>query len=82
MAVVRGAFLARIQRFTDVMLDRLVQVSAGKDADEKEARMLGSVFQHALNTWERALHNCQQAGQKADAGLFAKRVPRAKSEDR
>ena len=74
-------FLARIQRFTDVMLDRLVQVSSGKDADEKETRMLGGVIQDTLNTWEKALHDGPEVGVRLEARPLAKCSSRAKTGD-
>ena len=49
-------FLSRIQRFTDMTLDRLGEASGGKDVDEKETRMLSSVVLRALNIWERTVH--------------------------
>ena len=76
-----AGFLARIRRFTDVMLDRLVQVSSGKDADEKETRMLGGVIQDTLNTWEKALHDGPEAGLRLEAGPLAKRSSRTKTGD-
>jgi len=76
-----AGFLARIQRFTDVMLDRLVQVSSGKDPDERETRMLGGVIQDALNTWEKALHDGAGVGVRQEAGPLAKHSSRAKTGD-
>ncbi len=76
-----AGFFARIQRFTDVMLDRLVQVSSGNDADEKETRMLGGVIQEALNTWEKALHDGPEASLRLEAGALAKPGSRAKTGD-
>jgi hypothetical protein len=81
VAAERAGFLARVQRFTDVMLDRLVQVSSGKDADEKETRMLGGVIQDALNTWEKALHDGQVGSLRLEAGPLAKPGSRAKTGD-
>ena len=76
-----AGFLARIQRFTDVMLDRLVQVSSGKDADEKETRMLGGVVQHALNTWEKALHNGPEVNPRQEGARLARHSSKARSGD-
>ena len=76
-----AGFLARIQRFTDVMLDRLVQVSSGKDADEKETRMLGGVVQHALNTWEKALHNGPEGNPRQEGARLARHSSKARSGD-
>jgi len=52
--------LARIQRFTDEMLDSLDGASKGKDVDEKEARTLRSALLKSLRIWERALHEDQR----------------------
>ena len=57
----RTEFLARIQRFTDMTLDRLGEASVRKDVDEKETRMLGSVVLRALNIWERTFHSDRNA---------------------
>ena len=56
----RAEFLARIQRFTDEMLDSLNGASQGKDVDEKEARTLRSALLKSLRIWERALHEDQR----------------------
>jgi len=56
----RAEFLARIQRFTDEMLDSLNGASRGKDVDEKEARTLRSALLRSLRIWERALHEGQR----------------------
>ncbi len=48
-------FLARVQRFTDEMLDRLSVVSRGRDGDEKEARALRIALVKSMMTWERLL---------------------------
>jgi hypothetical protein len=54
--VVQGrSFFARIQRFTDEMLDSLNGASRGKDVDEKEARVLRSVLLKTLRIWDKAL---------------------------
>ena len=52
--------MARIQRFTDEMLDSLNGASQGKDVDEKEARTLRSALLKSLRIWERALHEDQR----------------------
>ncbi len=74
-----NGFLARIQRFTDAMLDRLVQVSSGKDADDKETRMLGGVIQDSLNTWEKALHDASGLGRRPEAGPIRNRPSKART---
>ncbi len=51
----RAEFFARIQRFTDEMLDSLNGASRGKDVDEKEARALRSVLLKLLRIWDKAL---------------------------
>jgi len=51
----RTKFFARIQRFTDEMLDSLNGASRGKDVDEKEARALRSVLLKLLRIWDKAL---------------------------
>jgi len=51
----RAEFLARIQRFTDEMLDSLNGEFRGKDVDEKEARALRSVLLKLLKVWDKAL---------------------------
>ena len=56
----RPEFLARIQRFTDEMLDSLDGASRGKDVDEKEARTLRGALLKSLRIWERALHEGQR----------------------
>ena len=56
----RAEFLARIQRFTDEMLDSLDGASEGKDVDEKEARTLRSNLLKSLRIWERALQEGQR----------------------
>jgi hypothetical protein len=55
----RAEFLARIQRFTDEMLDGLIEGSKGRDVDEKEARTLRSSLLKSLKIWEKALHDGQ-----------------------
>jgi hypothetical protein len=56
----RAGFLARIQRFTDEMLDNLKEASRGKDVDEKEARALRSVLLKLLRVWDKALLDGQR----------------------
>ncbi len=51
----RAEFFARVQRFTDEMLDSLVGASQGKDVDEKEARALRSALLKVLRIWDKAL---------------------------
>jgi len=51
----KAEFLARVQRFTDEMLDRLSVVSRAKDGDEKEARSLRTALIKSMSTWERLL---------------------------
>jgi len=46
----RAEFLARVQRFTDMVLERLGEASGGRNVDEKEARMLGSLVLKVLKT--------------------------------
>jgi hypothetical protein len=56
----RADFLARVQRFTDEMLDSLIEESQGRDVDEKEARTLRSTLLKSLKIWEKALHDGQR----------------------
>jgi hypothetical protein len=51
----RSEFLARVQRFTDEMLDSLHDASRGKDVDEKEVRTLRFALQKSLRMWDKAL---------------------------
>jgi hypothetical protein len=51
----KAAFLARVQRFMDEMLDRLGMVSRAKDGDESEARALRAALRKSMKTWERLL---------------------------
>jgi len=55
----RAEFFARVQRFTDEMLDSLVRASQGKDVDEKEARALRSALLKVLRIWDKALPQVQ-----------------------
>jgi hypothetical protein len=50
-------FLARIQRFTDGLLDGLDKASRGKDVDEKEVRMLRFAIQKSLRIWYKTLRD-------------------------
>jgi len=56
----RAEFLARVQRFTDEMLDSLIEGSQERDVDEKEARTLRSALLKSLKIWEKALHDGQR----------------------
>ena len=51
----RAAYFARIQRFTDELLDRLNEASRGKDVDDKETRALRNAILKALRVWDKAL---------------------------
>ncbi len=48
-------FVASIERFTGLLLDRLAQTPSGKLMDEKETRMLGSVVMRSYSIWMKAL---------------------------
>ncbi len=48
-------FLASIERFIGVLLDRLEESPRGKMLDEKENRMWGSVVMKSYGIWMRAL---------------------------
>lgn len=48
-------FQARIRDFTDMMLQRLRAVINGKDIDDKEARVMGSLILKTLKLWDQAL---------------------------
>ena len=63
----RVEFFARIQRFTDELLDNLNVASRGKDVDEKEIRALRSAIQKLLKIWDKALRESQR-----DPGLEEK----------
>ena len=67
--------MVSVQRLTTIMLDRLAHTPQGKDMDEKEIRMLGSIVTKSLRIWEKALaaidHN--------DAGL-EKELQRVKNQ--
>ena len=56
----RAEFFARVQRFSDELLDSLDGASRGKDVDEKEARTLRSALLKSLRIWEKALHDGQR----------------------
>ncbi len=62
----RAEFLARVQRFTDMVLERLGEASEGRDVDEKEARMLGSLALKVLRLWDKALLSEQRDPQLED----------------
>jgi hypothetical protein len=51
----RVEFFARVQRFSDEMLDSLEGASRGKDVDEKEVRALRSDLLKLLRIWDQAL---------------------------
>lgn len=51
----RDRFVASIERFLGILLDRLAESPSGKMMDEKETRMLGSVVMRSYNTWMKAL---------------------------
>lgn len=51
----RDRFVASIERFLGILLDRLAESPTGKMMDEKETRMLGSVVMRSYNTWMKAL---------------------------
>ncbi len=55
----REEYLARIQRFTDEMLDRLNEASRGKDVDDKETRSLRNAVLKAFRIWDKALREGQ-----------------------
>jgi hypothetical protein len=55
----RAAYFARIQRFTDEMLDRLNEASKGKDVDGNETRALRNAVLKALRIWDKALREDQ-----------------------
>jgi len=63
----RVEFFARIQRFTDELLDNLNVASRGKDVDEKEIRALRFAIQKLLKIWDKALREGQR-----DPGLEEK----------
>lgn len=78
----RSEFLARVHRFTDMMLDRLSEASGGKDVDEKETRMVANVVLKVLRIWEKALHADQPAPQLEESMSQARKIiPVAKKED-
>ena len=51
----RANFLARVQRFTDATLERLDESRRGKDADEKEARIISNLVLKILRLWDKAI---------------------------
>ncbi len=64
----RAEFLARVQRFTDMVLERLGEASEARDVDEKEARMWGSLVLKVLRLWDKALLTRQVDSQLEDDG--------------
>jgi hypothetical protein len=63
----RDRFVASIERFVRLLLDRLAESPSGKMMDEKETRMLGSVVMRSYHIWMKAL-----AIQRKDPGLEEK----------
>jgi hypothetical protein len=63
----RAEFFARVQRFSDEMLDSLEGASRGKDVDEKEARSLRRSLLELFDIWDKALLDCHR-----DSGLEEK----------
>ena len=51
----RAEFMARVQKFTDAMLDRVNERSHGKDADDRDIGMLGNIVLKSLKVWDKAL---------------------------
>jgi hypothetical protein len=56
----RVEFLARVQRFTDELLDNLNVASRGKDVDDKEIRALRFAIQKLLKIWDKAFREGQR----------------------
>jgi hypothetical protein len=56
--------LARIQRFTDQMLNGLDKASQAKDADEKEVRILQQGIQKSLKIWYKTLREAHHDPQQ------------------
>jgi len=48
-------YVASIERFIGILLDRLAQSPNGKLMDEQQTRMLGSVLMRAYGQWQKAL---------------------------
>jgi hypothetical protein len=63
----RDRFVASIERFIGILLDRLAESPSGRMMDEKETRMLGSVVMRSYHIWMKAL-----AVQSKDPGLEEK----------
>ena len=63
----RDRFVASIERFIGILLDRLAESPSGRMMDEKETRMLGSVVMRSYHIWMKAL-----AVQGKDPGLEEK----------
>jgi hypothetical protein len=51
----RDRFVASVERFVGLLLDRLAESPSGKMMDEKETRMLGSVVMRSYHIWMKAL---------------------------
>ncbi len=51
----RDRFVASIERFIGILLDRLAESPSGRMMDEKETRMLGSVVMRSYHIWMKAL---------------------------
>ena len=77
----RAEFLARLQRFTDTVLERLGEASGGKDVDEKELRMMSGEVLKVLNLWEKSLHNDQPTPQMTTQSQARKKLPEPKKGD-
>jgi len=77
----RAEFLARLQRFTDIVLERLGEASGGKDVDEKELRMMSGEVLKVLNLWEKSLHNDQPTPQMTTQSQARKKLPEPKKGD-
>jgi len=77
----RADFLPRLQRFTDIVLERLGEASGGKDVDEKELRMMSGEVLKVLNLWEKSLHNDQPTPQMTTQSQARKKLPEPKKGD-
>ena len=73
----RAEFLARLQRFTDTVLERLGEASGGKDVDEKELRMMSGEALKVLNLWEKSLHDDQPEPSNDNSEPGEEEAPRA-----
>lgn len=56
----RARFVASIERFAGLLVDRLNQTPSGKLMDEKETRMFSSVVMRSFKIWEKALSSQNQ----------------------